>query len=174
MQAVGNRIQVFGLCHSPIISKRISMPNHLITSITCFDQTLRYIAHINNRNNILAGANQKTFTGLDKGYKSAKAGGITRTIDPPRSGNHYRRIVVLDQVSNQLLSCNLAATIWIILGMIWMVFAYNTTQMMTIDRDRTRVDNALHSGSHRCTYQVGQSTHIHSPVDLFQSPWPCF
>src|SRR5579884_3271275 len=160
-QEVGDHIQVFGLRDTPVIRERIGPPDYLIASLTCFNDALCHITHIDDRHNVLARTNNETFAGINQGDKTAKACVVTRAINPGRSHNDYRRATPLYKILNQLLSGYLGAAIGIILGAKWRILGHNTMQVMPVHRDRTCMHYSLDTCIHRRRDQIGYSPDIY-------------
>src|SRR5437764_6940522 len=130
-----NCIQILSLSDTPIIDKVIGTANHLITRLTCLNEALRHVANVDEWNDILARANDKSLTRCNQRDKATKAGRIAWAIDPTGADNYYGRSIISHQVGKQFLACNLRATIWIVLGMKRIVLGHDTMQMMPIDGD---------------------------------------
>src|SRR5437764_431244 len=129
-----NCIQILSLRDTAVIDKVIGATNHLITRVTCLNETLCHIAHIHDRHDILARANDKTLTRLDQRDKAAKTRRIAWSIDPAWTDNYYGSTIIFHQVGNQFLTRDLRTAIWIVLAMKWTILGHNTMQMMSIDR----------------------------------------
>ena len=154
----------------PIIGQVVNSTDHLITGIPRFDQPLHHIPHIHHWHNIFASANDKTLPGLNKIDKATKACDVSWPIHPCRAHNNDWSSVLFHEIGNQLLTSNLRTTIGVVFSAIGITLGHDTLEMVSIDRNGTGMDNALHACIHRCMNQVSQSLHIDSSIDLFQSP----
>src|SRR5947209_1562973 len=143
-----NCIQILSLSDTPIIDKVIGTANHLITRITCPNETVRHVANVDEWDDILTRANDKSLTRCNQRDKATKAGRIAWAIDPTGADNYHGRAIISHQVGKQFLACNLRATIWVVLSVKGIVLGHNTMQVMPVDGDRTRMNNALYTCIH--------------------------
>src|SRR6266487_4175524 len=174
MQIISNSIHKFGLGHTMIIGKSVGLTDYLLVGIACFDHTLRHVTYIDGWYNIVAGTDDKILARLHAADKTTETGVITRTIDPTWTYDNNGSASIFYQVSNQFLACYLSATIGIIFRVIGMIFSYNTLEMVTIDRDRTGVNDTLHASVHCCMHQIRQPLYIDRAIHILRPPGSCF
>ncbi len=95
-----------GLRHAPIICDVISPTDCLIVGIPGLDQALCHIPHVHHGHNIVAGAKNQSFTGLNKIDEAAKAGAVSWPIYPCRTYNNDWRAVFFHKPEDQFLTSN--------------------------------------------------------------------
>ncbi len=145
----------------------------MIASIASLDESLRHVAHIDDRHNIVAGADDKTLAGIDQRDEAPKAGVVARAIDPCRARYHDGRAALFYQIGDEFFAGDLGAAIGIVFGAKRVILGHDTMQVMPVNGDRAGMHDALHARVHRGGNQIGHAPDIDGGVFFFQTPGAC-